>query len=93
MPLPVKPLILLLVRLTSLAINPVTLSLNVAVTLNGVFVIVGDAEVKATFGAVKSAVRVNPVAAVLLLPALSFALSASTLTVTLPSALGVTSKV
>ena len=59
MPLPVKPLIVLLVRLTSLAINPVTLSLNVAVTLNGVFVIVGDADVKATVGAVKSAVRVS----------------------------------
>ena len=93
MPLPVKPLIVLLVRLTSLAINPVTLSLNVAVTKNGAFVVVGDADVKATVGGVMSAVRVNPVAAVLLLPAASFALSASTSTVTLPSALGVTSKV
>jgi FlaG/FlaF family flagellin (archaellin) len=46
-----------------------------------------------TDGAVKSAVRVNPVAAVLLLPAVSVALAASTSTVTLPSALGVTSKV
>ena len=45
-----KPLIVLLVRLTSLAINPVTLSLNVAVTKKGPFVVVGDAEVKATVG-------------------------------------------
>ena len=50
MPLPVKLLIVLLVRLTSLAINPVTLSLNVAVTKNGAFVLVGDADVKATVG-------------------------------------------
>jgi hypothetical protein len=55
----VKPLSVLLVRLTSLAINPVTLSLNVAVTKNGAFVVVGDAEVKATVGAVISAVRVS----------------------------------
>jgi len=58
-PLPVKPLIVLLVRLTSLAINPVMLSLNVAVTKNGAFVVVGEVDVKATVGAVKSAVRVS----------------------------------
>ena len=45
-----KLLIVLLVRLTSLAINPVTLSLNVAVTKNGAFVVVGDADAKATVG-------------------------------------------
>ena len=45
-----KLLIVLLVILTSLAINPVTLSLNVAVTKNGVFVVVGGADVKATVG-------------------------------------------
>jgi len=50
----VKLLIVLLVRLTSLAINPVTLSLNVAVTKNGAFVAVGDAEVKTTVGATPS---------------------------------------
>ena len=59
MPLPVKLLIVLLVRFTSLAINPVTLSLNVAVTKNGAFVVVGDVEVKATVGAVISAVRTS----------------------------------
>ena len=47
-----------------------TLSLNVAVTKNDPFVVVGDAEVKATVGAVISAVRVSGVAAVLLLPAI-----------------------
>ena len=67
MPLPVKLLIVLLVRFTSLAINPVTLSLKVAVTKNGAFVVVGDADVKATVGAVISAVRVSCAAAVLLL--------------------------
>ena len=60
-----KLLSVLLVRLTSLAINPVTLSLNVAVTKNGAFVVVGEVEVKATFGAVRSAVRLSYVAAVL----------------------------
>jgi len=50
----VKSLIVLLVRLTSLAINPVTLSLNVAVTKNGAFVVVGDSEVKTTAGAMVS---------------------------------------
>ena len=59
MPLPVKPKIVLLVRLTSLAINHVTLSLNVAVTKNGAFVVVGEVEVKATVGAEISAVRVS----------------------------------
>ena len=54
-----KLLIVLLVRFTSLAINPVTFSLKVAVTKNGAFVVVGDADVKATVGAVISAVRVN----------------------------------
>ena len=87
-----KPLIVLLVRLRSLAINPVTLSLNVAVTLNGAFVVVGDAEVKATVGAVASYVRVSCVAAVLLLPAISLAVAAGTSTVIGPSALGVTVK-
>jgi hypothetical protein len=48
----VKPLIVLLVRLTSLAINPVTLSLNVAVTKNGAFVVVADADVKVTVGTI-----------------------------------------
>ena len=52
-----------------------TLSLNVAVTKNGAFVVVGEVDVKATVGAVISAVRANSVAAVLLLPAVSFALS------------------
>ena len=59
MPLPVKPLIVLLVRLTLLAINPVTLSLNVAVTKNGAFVVVEDADAKATVGAIISAIRVS----------------------------------
>ena len=54
-----KLLIVLLVRFTSLAINPVTFSLNVAVTKNGAFVVVGDVDVKATVGTVISAVRVN----------------------------------
>ena len=49
-----KPLIVLLVTLTSLSINSVTLSLNSAVTKNGAFVVVGDAEVKATVGATVS---------------------------------------
>ena len=92
MPLPVKLLIVLLVRLTSLAINPVTVSLKVAVTRNGAFVVVGDADVKATVGAVISAVRVSCVAAVLLLPAVSVALAAGTSTVTAPLAVGVTVK-
>jgi hypothetical protein len=47
----VKLLSVLLVRLTSLPINPVTLSLNVAVTKNGAFVVAGDADVKVTVGA------------------------------------------
>jgi hypothetical protein len=82
-----------LVTLISVLSNPVTSSLNVAVTLNAALTVVADADVKATVGGVKSAVRVNAVAAVLLLPAVSVALAASTSTVTLPSALGVTSKV
>ena len=88
-----KLLIVLLVRLTSLAINPVTLSLNVAVTLNGALVVVGDGDVKATVGAVRSAVRVSCVAAVLLLPTISVAVAAGTSTVTGPSPFGVTVKV
>jgi hypothetical protein len=82
-----------LVTVISVLSNPVTSSLNVAVTLNAALTVVADADVKVTVGAVKSAVRVNPVAAVLLLPAVSVALAASTSTVTLPSAVGVTSKV
>jgi hypothetical protein len=70
----------------------VTLSLNVAVTKKGAFVVVGDADVKTTVGAVMSAVRVSCVAAVLLLPAISVAVAAGTSTVTGPSALGVTVK-
>jgi len=70
----------------------VTLSLNVAVTKNGAFVVVGDSEVKATVGAVISAVRVSWVAAVLLLPTISVAVAAGTSTVTAPSVLGVTVK-
>ena len=58
MPLPVKPLTAPLVTLTPLLVNPVTLSLKVAVTAKGAFVVVGDADVKATVGAA-SAVRVN----------------------------------
>jgi hypothetical protein len=46
-----------LVTVISVLSNPVTSSLNVAVTLNGAFIVVADAEVKATVGAVKSAVR------------------------------------
>jgi hypothetical protein len=40
-----------------LSINPVTFSLKVAVTKNGAFIVVGEVDVKATVGAVKSAVR------------------------------------
>ena len=81
-----------LVTVISVLSNPVTFSLNFAVTLNAALTVVADADVKATVGAVKSEVRVNPVAAVLLLPAVSVALAASISTVTLPSAVGVTSK-
>ena len=49
-----KLLIVLLVRFTSLAINPVTLSLNVTVTKNGAFVVVGDADVRKTIGGMVS---------------------------------------
>ena len=56
MPLPVKLLIVLLVRFTSLAINPVTLSLKVAVTKNGAFVVVGEVDVKATVGTIVSTI-------------------------------------
>jgi hypothetical protein len=72
--------------------NPVTFSLKVAVTKNGAFIVVGDADVKATVGAVASYVRVSCVAAVLLLPAISVASAAGTSTVTGPSASGVTVK-
>jgi hypothetical protein len=43
----------------SLSINPVTFSLKVAVTKNGAFIVVGEVDVKATVGAVKSAVRTS----------------------------------
>ena len=59
MPLPVKPLTVPLATLTPLLVNPVTLSLKVAVTAKGAFVVVGDADVKAIVGGVASAVRVN----------------------------------
>jgi len=42
-----------------LPINPVTFSLKVAVTKNGAFIVVADAEVKATVGGVTSAVRIS----------------------------------
>jgi len=58
-PLPVKPLTVPFATVTSVSINPVTLSLKVAVTENGAFVVVGDADVKATVGAVISAVRTS----------------------------------
>jgi hypothetical protein len=72
--------------------KPLTSSLNVAVTLNGALTVVAEVDVKVTVGAVASYVRVNPVAAVLLLPAISVAVAAGTSTVTGPSALGVTVK-
>ena len=50
MPLPVKPLTVPLVTLMSLLLNPVTFSLKVAVTENGAFIVVGEADVKATVG-------------------------------------------
>src|SRR4028118_1099748 len=56
MPLPAKPLIVLLVRLTSLSINPVTLSLNVAVTKNAAFVVVGEVDAKVTVGTLVSTI-------------------------------------
>ena len=59
MPLPVKPLTVPLVTLMPLSINPVTFSLKVAVTKNGAFIVVADAEVKATVGGVTSAVRIS----------------------------------
>ena len=40
-------------------LNPVTFSLKVAVTINGAFIVVGEADVKATVGGVISAVRVS----------------------------------
>ena len=61
-------------------------------TKNGAFVVVGDADVRATVGAVISAVRVSWVAAVLLLPTVSMAVAAGISTVTLPVAVGVTVK-
>jgi hypothetical protein len=82
-----------LATVISLLSNPATFSLNVAVTLNAALTRVAEFEFKVTDGAVTSAVRVNPVAALLLLPAVSVATAASTSTVTLPSALGVTSNV
>jgi len=82
-----------LATVISLLSNSVTSSVNVAVTLNAALTVVAEFEFKLTDGAVISAVRVNPAAAVLLLPAVSVALAASTSTVTLPSAVGVTSKV
>ena len=80
MPLPVKLLIVLLVRFTSLAINPVTLSLNVAVTKNGAFVVVRDADVKAIVGTTVSTIMAllsakdcpAGIVKVALLPAASF---------------------
>ena len=59
MPLPVKPLTVPLVTLMPLLLNPVTFSLKVAVTKNGAFIVVGEADVKATVGGVISAVRVS----------------------------------
>ena len=43
-----------LVTVISVLSNPVTSSLNVAVTLNAAFTVVADADVKATVGAVAS---------------------------------------
>ena len=48
-----------LVTVISLLSNPVTFSLNVAVTLNAALTVVVDGDVKATVGAVISAVRVS----------------------------------
>ena len=59
MPLPVNPLTVPLPTVTSVEVNPVTLSLKVAVTENGAFVVVGEVDVRASVGAVISAVRVN----------------------------------
>jgi hypothetical protein len=42
-----------------LELNPVTFSLKVAVTKNGALIVIADAEVKATVGGVRSAVRVS----------------------------------
>ena len=52
-----------------------------------------ETALKLAVGAVISAVRVSEVAAVLLLPAISVAVAAGTLTVTAPLAFGVTVKV
>ena len=87
-----NPLTVPLATVTSVSINPVTVSLKVAVTRNDAFVVVGDADVKVTFGAVISAVRVSWAAAVLLLPTVSVAVAAGISTVTLPVAVGVTVK-
>ena len=43
-----------LATVTSVAINPITVSLKVAVTKNGAFVVVGDVDVRATVGATVS---------------------------------------
>jgi hypothetical protein len=81
-----------LATVISVLSNPATSSLKVAVTLNAALTVVADGDVKATVGAVKSAVRTSCVAAVLLLLAISVAVAAGTSTVTGPSALGVTVK-
>ena len=68
-------------------------SLNVTVTLNVLFTGSGAAEVILTVGTVASYVRLSCAAAVLALPAASFATPAFTSTVTVPSTVGVISAV
>ena len=77
----------------SSAVNPLTLSENVTVISNTPDCGLEASDVKATVGAVPSAVTLSCAEAVLLFPAASCATLAAISTVTAPSVVGVTSKV
>jgi len=83
-----------LMTVTSEATKPVTISEKTTFTVNGALVGVGAVvENWLTVGAVPSKVRLSVLLARLLLPAVSSAAPAAMESVTLPSAVGVTSNV
>ena len=77
------------VGVTSVAVNPVTASPNVAVTTTGPFTVGGAAEERASVGGVPSNVRVKALLAALPLPAASWAAPAATAAPNGPSTEGV----
>ena len=89
MPEPVKSEMAAFVGVTSAAVNPVTGSSNVAVTVIAPFTVAGAAEERATVGPTLSNVRASAFDAALPLPLPSTAAPAATLAPKLPWAVGV----